>query len=582
GFGAFGRDFARSWNGEPEPAPAPAPVGPQVKFINAPGGMGSGVNVHDTVAQDQEFAARARELQRERMSPDEQALQDAAVAQRGGGTSQEQAVLYAQEMGIPVEQAMAALTAQVRTPSRANPMRPIVEKSAADQATALDAQGQAMQDGADAQHAQGVGMADLMEDQNRRLEAAAIDMQAKQFAQAEAAQEEYDAVQASARSVAEAVQRFQDAPDVDRGRFWASQSAGHQAKFAVTGLLAGFAGMPSILEQRIQQDIDAQKFNRQQRASEVDAATAGYNAAHSAYDALLEMHGDERIADEAYRVARMTAMESEIAAEAQRLGIPLNDAKIQQQIAEFAQKRAAAQQMLDTMVAKTPRRIGGGVRNVIQDKDVRAALLDQVKQGGRNQADMAKLSVEERGRNDRESVKDQRARDKSAADAELRGRESRQRNQFDQRKFIAKETADFRNELKHWEDFETRYGGRDGDIPGVSSLPLGSTLGTHQVTADAREARALMERGVKIRLRKESGAGIPEEEIQREAKTIVDAMSEEDIWRDVENRKAEARRMIDLFERAPDSSEVQQYLQAVQPDRDPIVSGNVADPTVVD
>ncbi len=578
GFGAFGRDFARSWNGQPAPAPAPAPVGPQVKFVNVPGGTGSGVNVRDQV-----FEAKAKEVRQQMMTDEQRAFEEAARAQAGApamGASDLGATM-AKKSDDEWKSDFDKMGERVRMPSRANPMRPIVEEGAAGQSAALDAQGEALQAGADAQHARDVGMADVMDDQQRRLEAAAVDLQAKQFVQAEAAQEEYEALQASAKSVADAVQKFQETPEADPSRYWASLSAGNQAKFAITGMLAGLAGMPSILEQRIQQDIDAQKFNRKQRAAEVGAATAGYNAAHAAYDALLEMHGDERIADEAYRVARMTAMEGEIMATAQRLGVPVNDAKVQEQLGIFAEKKAAAQQQLDTMVAKTPRRLGGGLRSPYT-KEQLAMLKDRSKSRLGEASDLRRDVVKHEGTLEVEGIRDKRARDKAAADAELRGKDTRSKNQFEQRKFIATQTSGLRNELAHWGKFRNKYGGRDGDIPGKSWLPLGETLGSHTLTADAREAKAMLERGAMIRLRRESGAGVPAQEKVEDAMSLIAAMSEEDIWRDVENREEEARRMIDFYERAPESSEVEQYLQSVQPNRAPIVSGNVTDPTVVD
>jgi hypothetical protein len=173
-----------------------------------------------------------------------------------------------------------------------------------------------------------------------------------------------------------------------------------------------------------------------------------------------------------------------------------------------------------------------------------------------------------------QAVRDFSGLQRDVAKAEVEGqgqrRMAREKENFDQKKWLATETSDLRAEIAAIDDIEKAY---PEDIPGVHALSRFTPDIVTRQFQDNRNAREMLYRPIVIRLRRESGAGVPDAEIEREARAIVEAMTEEDVRGDLARRKQEAMRRMDYITRATTQDIEGQYLNRPVGERGALTRG---------
>ena len=533
--------------------------------------------VQPGMTRDQAMSARANDyLERKKANrASEAAAAEASLARRRQAAVQamtpaQQARARAQQEFIGAAEAARVLDAQRRTIRVENPLFiPVVDNVAehrdADQREAAAGKVAALQ-----QVHQADDFAAFQEDMAVRGAMEQTVAEGRERARNDRLNDQLEHVRKADAAVHRAADRLAETPGVDPGRYWASRTAGQKATAAISAALMGFAGRDPFkaLHTAIADDIDAQKNAQGMAKAGMAGRQAEAGNARSVYAEVMAEVQDERAADLIMEQARLDqakrqlqAMGAKHGAAAARPQAVALEAQIDKQMADNKLRLDTIQASNAPYRTKTVNTIGPNQRRFL-----RQAGEAQLDLG----ADLTKQGFKQAG--------DER---KADMDVRARGANEHKRQSFEQRKFVAQQTAADRNEIRAIDAFTEKYGGAEGDIPGVSSLPLGE-VGRHTMTADAREARELYKRIVKIRLREESGAAISTEELEDEAENVVNGMSEDDIWRSLKNRREEAQRRIDGAERAVDEPELEQYRRSVAPDFDPMADGATADPTVVD
>lgn len=484
----------------------------------------------------------------------------------------------------------------VRGPSGPNPMRPIVESGARealggpeiDPATGkpipgtfepgyLERQKAAAQQAGDAEVAKQRAMTELLAQQGLRNELEIAAQADRERLAAERMDQQVRALADADQRVGRAANELRRQPGVNPERFWNSRTNGQKAAFIIAGMFRGGLigrafGPFQHLEQAVKSDIEAQESDFDRAKTVFDAATNQAVTARNTLNGFIEATGDRRAGESMMEETRWRAMKADFEAKAHEFGVPITEANVAQAMAEFDQKIAEARTRWETIIASTPRTVGGGLRSPLTPLQQKM-LGEEHKAGLAAQQKFGEQAISEAGQTQRAQI-----------EASGKTSDTTAQQKFDQRKWVTEQTESPRRELQRIRDFKEKYGGRSGDVPGKTDFaPLAWVgLNEHQMTAEARAAKDELTRIVFIRLRRESGAATPDTEVMREAKNTVDAMTETDIHTSLEAREREAQEMIDYFERAPDESSVEQVLRGPQPSKQAITSGNVPDPTVVD
>lgn len=200
----------------------------------------------------------------------------------------------------------------------------------------------------------------------------------RQQAEIDAAQYRVDQQQAKREQIMHAQQlvmdkltaaadRVNNAPEIDYDRYWKSQSAGRKFAWGLQAALAGFAGLnpTAALETAINMDVNEQKANFDQRRMGLDARSTEFAAQSSLLQDFRMATGDDEASELMLRQLRWNQAEAGFKALGAKEGIA--PAELEQNIFlnEMRQKQAEVAMALDTMIATTPHRIGGGVRPAI-------------------------------------------------------------------------------------------------------------------------------------------------------------------------------------------------------------------------
>lgn len=272
-------------------------------------------------------------------------------------------------------------------PSAPNPLRPIREQYAdtmlgdGSMITELDAQGNVIQrpSGLVSQEEFQTGQLHAAQVDEQRAHAAAYAQEAgRQQARVDVmeakaqrdAQRQQDAIKASQlvmSKVTEAADRLNEAPDIDPNRYWASQSAGRKAGWAISAGLLGFAGLNPFgaLQQAISNDIDAQKATFAQKQAGFAARQGELDSSRSVYQDIRTAIGDEQATDLMMEQARLAQAETAFKAMQVKEGIPVLSAQSQLFLTQLQQRNAEITKTLGEMLATTPERIGGGFKPLV-------------------------------------------------------------------------------------------------------------------------------------------------------------------------------------------------------------------------
>lgn len=405
--------------------------------------------------------------------------------------------------------------------------------------------------------------------------------------------ESVQASRESQRLVAEAAQKFQRTPAVDPNRYWASRTAGQKFGAVMMGIAKGLLKQDPLghIQSAIAEDVAAQKSNLDQAQRGFTAMTDAANTQSNAYKDIREAVADDRTADMIYERARLQQAQSEFDWWMQKGQVTQLSAEQQTFKAEIAQRTANLDLEIAQRTQANPKFFTRVVGNSnAKALNTRAGKLEDFA------LDTLKGSQDQRGKMEIEGLKAQ-------GDGGMS--EQEKSRSWEQRKWIAEKTAPKRLELEAIRKFQEEY---KDDIPGVSAggkdgrtvagavagfqtgfIPgaiIGAIVGRNssELTAEQRDAKAKLQRIVYLRLRPESGAAIPDTEVEKDAAQIVDSWSsEEDVHRWLANRGDEATSFIDYYERAPDQGEVEQYRRAnVQDPRGLVEQSGIADPTAID
>lgn len=348
------------------------------------------------------------------------------------------------------------------------------------------------------------------------------------------------------QAVDKASAEFEKADKFDPASAWADKSAGQKIRISLAAIGAGLrGGKPSdVFNDVLQRELAAHRQMRSDKAETLKSARADMGNALTMRDTFLALSQDERVADAMIEATTLRKIKSKMDAmvaqygervltdqfvEAQNTAEQMlveTDYKLNQLEAANWRKKTV---MRDTLGRETRKTLG-----MLRDQAVKGAG-EAMKQEAGMYRDAAKADVEGRQR------------------AEAQGKKER----FDQKKWLAQQTGDLRTELDLINSFEEKY---QDDIPGIHALSRGTPDIITRQFQDNRDARKELERIISLRLRRESGAAISDEEIAREAEATVDAMTEDDVRNDLGRRRAEAQARMDYLTRATSTDLEAEYL----------------------
>lgn len=472
------------------------------------------------------------------------------------------------------------LLATVTTPSRPNPLRPIREEyQQSTEELGTESKAAAEQFGAARTQQADVAANAYAAEAGRQQ--AEIDAQERRNAVHEARrQQAVNDQRAVMAKVSEATDKVAAAPELDSRRYWNSQSAGRKFLWSIRGGLRGAGGLDphGALNAAIDRDIEEQKSNFAQRQAVAAARGQEYGMQRSLTDDIRASIGDDVVADAAIRLMRYEQAKLVGQAEMAKAGTDIVEAEGRVFLNELDQKIAAQRMQVAELVAKTPNRIGGGTRPMLRGA-IRKTVEDLRKEAAAEGRDLTKLAITEGGQaalkeRDVEVARitaDGNAREK-AIEADGKRSETERQHSYTQRKDVTAATEAFVNEAKLIREFQKDYA---DEIPGIAF-----GMAPMQFTDEQKNAYSRLKRIVMVRLRRESGAAISDQELERDAANMLEAMDEDDVRNELANRLSEAESRIDYFERAPDEPEVEQVRRSKVAPRAPLPGGGigVADP----
>ncbi len=341
----------------------------------------------------------------------------------------------------------------------------------------------------------------------------------------------------------DAVQRLQETQKVDPSAGWENKSGWQKVRFVLASMFRGLSGRDplDLAKFEVENEVAAQKANQGRALAEVDAAMSEYRTAGLGMrDSMLAISQDERAADSMTRVALYEGIAAKMEATALEQGIDVNSEMYQEKANELQQTIAAEKLKLSQIEASNPRYFTRTASTMgAEERRTRRKMGDEMVDSG--------------GEAFKQGVAAERDQIKHRGDRALQ----KEKDNFTQRKHLAQETSSMRQELELIDKFRKKY---KDDIPGVSAVSRVTPDIITRQFEDNRAARAELKRIVKVRLRRESGAAISEEEVNDEASRLVGAMSEGDVWQELDQRYQEAKSNIDLRSRAVSKDAESEYL----------------------
>lgn len=196
-----------------------------------------------------------------------------------------------------------------------------------------------------------------MERQQAAERDARIDLEAKNFAQAQDLEQQIDRVREANEAIADAERAIAEQPDADPNRWWESRSAGQKFAAVLGGMLAGFAGLDPMknINAAIEQDIAAQHSAIGKRKTELAAAERVAEGENTLYRRIFERIGDERQADLLYSAARKKQAAAQMEMVARQSGRESFLAEQALWVNQLRQEAAADEYQAKVLRAKTPK-----------------------------------------------------------------------------------------------------------------------------------------------------------------------------------------------------------------------------------
>lgn len=340
----------------------------------------------------------------------------------------------------------------------------------------------------------------------------------------------------------QAAEDFARAEKFDPGQAWADKGAGAKIRISLAAIGRGLQGgnPQDVFNDVLQRELAAHRQMRSDAGETLAAARGSAASALNQRDTFLALAQDERTADALTEAATLRKIQAKMAAMEAEYGPRIVTD-------QWLEARNAAEQML----AETGNRLDH-LENANWSK--RQVMVDTMDPEQRRTLGMLR---DEAVKSAGDASRDMSGLQRDLAKSEVESRLAREKGSFEQKRWLAKETEGLRTEIDLINQFEDEY---QKDIPGIHAFS--------RVTPDAltrqfqgnREARNQLERIMMIRLRRESGAAISDEELRREAKATVGAMSEDDVRNDLARRKQEAAARMDYLTRATDEDIEGEYL----------------------
>lgn len=467
---------------------------------------------------------------------------------------------------IALEQEAAdarAMAGQMRTVTGPNPlyparkeytdtMRPLLEQQPELQQGVYDARRMEAQAGADAFQAKADAYRDMY-----------IDNAAAEQVRQEELQAARQRQQQSVRAHDVAIRNVKEAQEMDPDRFWQEKSTGQKIAIAAAALLTGIGGGwngdagagARFVNDLVGREVAKQKENYARLQNVADLRERQVGEQQSLYAQLMAQMQDERQVDLALENAQIEAVLAEGEAYIQQAGVHTLSAEQAASMNELRQRLADNRMQIEMMAATNRPTISRTVHALPR------AARDVLERGAER---MEKRSDRLQGAE--MDMRKDAAKGPSESDAR-----QRQKDAFEQKRYIEKETRPYRNELNLIQRYQQEY---KDEIPG---LVWGLGWKQHLKTDAEVQAYDRLKRIVMVRLRRESGAAIPPDELEQEAAALVNAMDEDDVRNLLKDRAEEAQFQIDHIERAPAEDAVSEFTRSAPVERAPMrMTGDAA------
>jgi hypothetical protein len=347
-----------------------------------------------------------------------------------------------------------------------------------------------------------------------------------------------------------AAEEFARADKFDPGQAWADKSVGTKIRISLAALGRGLQGgnPQEVFNDVLQRELAAHRQMRSDAGETLAAARGSAASALNQRDTFLALAQDERTADALTEAATLRKIQAKMAA---------MEAEYGPQIVtdQWLEARNAAEQML----AETGNRLDH-LENANWRK--RQVMVDTMDPETRRTLGMLRdEAVKSAGDASRDMSGLQRDLAKSEVEGQGRQALAREKENFDQKKWLAEKTDMARTRIGLIDKFTSKYG---DDIPGIhamSRLPLVSPEGfiTRQFE-DNRESMEQLKRIIMLQVREESGQGTTETEIEREAGIIFNAMGEGDVRGKLRRMREEAEAKIQNYTHATSQDAESEYL----------------------
>lgn len=363
-----------------------------------------------------------------------------------------------------------------------------------------------------------------------------------------------------AQAIDNATDEFRRVAKYSPEKAWADKTAGQKFRIRLAAFGAGLrGGDPSdVFNDVLQREMTAHRQMRSDASADLMATRDNMSNALQKTQQMLQLTNDERVQEALLKKAALMKMKAQMEATEAQFGTRLAEDKWAEARNKWDQMYNQADLELKIAADTMPRGryTGGGYLMGKEERKYEIGRANALRDAGQ-QAYKDQSGIQ------RDLVKGEMNRATTTAVQD-------RKEQFAQRKWLAENTDDIRAELDAIADVRRKWG---EDIPGVHALSRITPDFITRQFADNREAREDLKRPIMIRLRRESGAGVPPDELEREAGNIIDAMSEEDVWSDLERRETEARRRLNYLQRAPDMDAQEQYLGRPVDSPTPLATG---------
>ncbi len=435
------------------------------------------------------------------------------------------------------------------------------------------------------------------------VESAKADIVAEQMAQSAARrarelQEQVDKSQQIRKSIDEAAKKLADGPEEDEGAFWASRTGFQKIALVLSAAMKGWLqgqGMNvdpmADIRDGIDRNIQAQRSNRARLSERLTARERQAQASALMLDEMTQAYGSQEIAESAMRLAMLQASQAKLhrmAASVSAELIPVEARKFNAALAKEigeetlklqAREIAHPKEHVRRAAPKTVPYVGkDGVTYQVSPAFAAKATAGEMDEG----REQRKAGAATLGRAAEQTADHELQREFKGLEAMQKATETAKGSPAEkrliqmQKREYYQATHLLREENNQWSKFLSQY--KDG-IPGLWSYNMGK--GWTTLTDEQQEAYDLAHRAVMIRLRKESGAAIGENEKvedaesalalhSEEAHKILTSLDEDDVLREAQTRLEENNRRLEYATRMVDPEVLEEFHAAEHPGTSPL------------